>query len=123
MPVKSQVVEIVVSQLDWYIINQVKKLRKKRGISQDYLSVQMGFSEKFIGSIENPTLNARFNIRHLNLLAKVLECSLWDLLPEKPLENDLIKIKIKRSAILTKAGTQSKKTKIEVLEIRPFKTR
>ncbi|MBS1682220.1 MAG: helix-turn-helix transcriptional regulator [Bacteroidetes bacterium] len=120
---KSQVVEITISQLDWYVINQVKKLRRKKGLSQSDLSVEMGFSEKLIGSVENPTLNARFNIRHLNLLAKALDCTLWDLIPEKPFDNDLVKIKIKKSARITKAGSTSSKTEFEILEVKPLKNR
>jgi transcriptional regulator with XRE-family HTH domain len=120
---KSQILDVTISQLDWYIINQVKKLRKKKGISQSALSVEMGFSEKLIGSIENPTLSARFNIRHLNLLAKALDCTLWDLFPEKPLENDLVVVKIKRAPMLTKSGASTSKTKFEILEIKPIKNR
>jgi transcriptional regulator with XRE-family HTH domain len=118
---KSQIVEVTISQLDWYIINQVKKLRKKKGLSQTDLSIEMGFSEKLIGGVENPTLNTRFNIRHLYLLAKALKCTLWELLPEKPLENDLIKIRIKRVPILSKAGKQTKKTTFEIVDIKPVK--
>jgi len=117
----AQIIEVAVSQLDWYIINQVKKLRKKKGISQDNLSVRMGFSEKLVGSIENPTLGARYNIRHLNLLAKALECTIWDLLPEEPLENDMVKLKIKRWHKTNKDGTLSTKTEMEILEIKPKK--
>jgi transcriptional regulator with XRE-family HTH domain len=120
---KSQILEVRISYLDWYVINQVRKLRMKKGISQDELSVKIGFSEKFISSIENPTLPSRFNIRHLNLLAKALGCNLWDLLPEKPLEYDIVKIRIKKQPIVTKKGEVSSKTKTEVLEIKPEKSR
>lgn len=121
MAAKSQIVEVTISQLDWYVINQVKKLRKKKGLSQSGLSVEMGFSEKLIGSIENPTLTARFNIRHLNLLAKALDCTLWELVPEKPLDNDLITIKIKRVPIMTTTGRSTNKTRFEIVEFKPAK--
>src|SRR6267154_1839978 len=109
MASKSKIIEIIISELDWYVINQSRKLRKKKGISQSHLSVMMGFSEKLIGSIENPTLNAKFNIRHLNLLAKALNCSLWELLPEKTLDHDLVKIRIKKSPMISKSGESTSK--------------
>lgn len=118
---KDHIIEVEMSRLDLYIIDKVRELRESKSISQDNLSVLMGFSEKLIGSIENPTLGAKYNIRHLNLLAQALECSLWDLLPQKPLEEDLVKVKIKRSKKLNKDGTKSKRTLIEIIEIKPIK--
>jgi transcriptional regulator with XRE-family HTH domain len=115
---KGQIVEITISQLDWHLINQVKKLRKEKGISQADLSVKMGFSEKLIGSIENPTLKAKYNISHLNLLARALDCSIHDLLPSKPFENDLVKLKIKRSHKLGSNGKPSLKSTLEVVEMK-----
>lgn len=120
---KSQTIEITLSQLDWHIINQVKKLRKRLKISQDELSVKMGFSEKLVGSIENPTLPSKYNIRHLNLIAKALGCTLYDLIPEQPLDYDLVKIKVKRSPMTTKNGKPSAKTKLEILEVKPLQGR
>lgn len=116
-----QTKEVVISRLDLYIINRVKELREAKGISQDNLSVRVGFSEKFIGSVENPTLGAKYNIRHLNLLAKALDCSLRDLLPEKPFEDDLVKVKVKRSKGINKDGTRSKKTQTEIVDVQPVK--
>lgn len=115
---KGQIIEITISQLDWYLINQVKKLRKEKGISQADLSVKMGFSEKLIGSIENPTLKAKYNISHLNLLAKALGCTITDLLPSKPFEYDLVKLKVKRIHKLGGNGKPSPKTTLEVIEVK-----
>lgn len=120
---KSQIVEVVISQLDWYIINRVRELRKEKGISQSELSVEMGFSEKLIGSVENPTLTAKFNIRHLNLLAISLKCSLWDIVPKEPFASDMVRVKIKRVTRLAKNGTSTGKTDFEILEVRAIKRR
>jgi transcriptional regulator with XRE-family HTH domain len=120
---KTQILEVIMSQLDWYVINQVKKIRRSKGISQADLSVKMGFSEKLVGSIENPTLKAKYNVSHLNTLAKALECTIHDLIPSIPFELDLIQLKIKRSFKVSKDGKPSKKTTLEVVEIRPFKSR
>lgn len=120
---KSEIIEVTISQLDWHIINQVKTLRKKKGISQDNLSVKIGFSEKFIGSIENPTAKKRFNIGHLNLLAKALDCSLWDLVPETPFAEDYIKVKVRRTALPNDGKKLKGKTRLEILEAKPIKNR
>ncbi|MBT1696070.1 helix-turn-helix transcriptional regulator [Fulvivirgaceae bacterium PWU4] len=121
MGAKEQIKEVIISRLDLYIINRVKELREKKNISQDNLSVRMGFSEKFVGSVENPTLGAKYNIRHLNLLAKSLDCTLWDLLPKEPFDDDLVKVKIKRSKGINKDGSKSKRTQIEIVDIQPLK--
>lgn len=121
MGAKEQTKEIIISRLDLYIINRVKELREKKNISQDNLSVRMGFSEKFVGSVENPTLGAKYNIRHLNLLAKSLDCTLWDLLPKEPFDDDLVRVKIKRSKGINKDGSKSKRTQIEIIDIQPVK--
>lgn len=55
----------------------------------------MGLSEGAISKIENPRQQAKYNIRHLNLLAKALKCNPSDLLPDKPLKYDMIIAKIK----------------------------
>ncbi|MBL0741075.1 helix-turn-helix transcriptional regulator [Chryseolinea lacunae] len=117
---KGQILEITISQLDWYLINQVKKLRKQKGISQADLSVKMGFSEKLVGSIENPTLSARYNVSHINLLAKALNCNIHDLLPVKAFSADFLKLKVKRTHKLSRDGKPSKKTVLEVIDIIPL---
>ena len=61
----------IVSALDLYVTQEIKKRRKQLNISQMELSVDMGFSEKLIGNMENLAFNSKFSIRHLNLAAKV----------------------------------------------------
>jgi transcriptional regulator with XRE-family HTH domain len=72
------------SEIDKYVIEKVKELRIDRKLSQEKLSLLMGFSEGFIGNVENPRLKEKYNIKHLNLLALVLKCSPKDLLPQEP---------------------------------------
>jgi hypothetical protein len=83
----------------------------------------MGFSEKFIGSIENPTLKARYNISHLNLLAKALGCAIHELIPPKPFDNDIIKLRVRRSIVLNSDGQPTKKTVLDVFEIKAVKAK
>jgi transcriptional regulator with XRE-family HTH domain len=62
------VIEIVLVHLDFLIIEQVRKLRLKSGLSQMKLAHKVGVSEGFIGNIENQKNPAKHNIR---LLAKI----------------------------------------------------
>lgn len=120
---KSEIIEVTISQLDWHIISRVKKLRKDKKISQDALSVKMGFSEKFLGNIENPTIKTKFNISHLNLLSKALDCTLWDLVPETPFDNDEIKLRIRRTILPSKNSKGAGKTTLEIIDSKPVKNK
>jgi len=70
--------------LDTYVINQVKEMRIARGISQAVLAIKLGVSATFIADIENPKKDKKYNVSHLNRLAKAFECSPRDFLPELP---------------------------------------
>lgn len=73
------------SELDLYIVNKVKQLRLENNMSQAVLAIKLEVSDAFIGQIENPKHRAKYNIAHINKLAKIFECSPRDFLPEKPL--------------------------------------
>ncbi|MDP9040971.1 MAG: helix-turn-helix domain-containing protein [Bacteroidota bacterium] len=73
------------TKIDQYIVSQVRKLRTEAGFSQEHLAVHLGLSTGFIGHIESPNFRAKYNIEHLNSLAKLFKCSPRDFLPEKPL--------------------------------------
>ena len=45
----------------------------------------IGVSKGFIGMAESPKYNIKYNINHINEIAKFLGCSPRDFLPEKPL--------------------------------------
>jgi hypothetical protein len=42
-------------------------------------------SNGFIGNAESPIKRAKYNLQHINEIAKVFECSPKDLMPQKPL--------------------------------------
>jgi transcriptional regulator with XRE-family HTH domain len=73
------------SNIEQYIINAVKERRIAKGISQRELAYLLDVSTGFIGDIENPKYRAKYNLNHINELAKILECSPKDFFPEKPL--------------------------------------
>lgn len=73
------------AEIEKYVIQQVKLRRIELGISQADLAYKMEVSEGFIGNIENPNYPEKYNLRHINKLAKVLKCSPKDFLPDKSL--------------------------------------
>jgi transcriptional regulator with XRE-family HTH domain len=115
---ENEIIELVISEIDLYVINKVRAMRVPKELSQVRLSILMGLAEGAIGKIENPKERAKYNIRHLNLLAKALQCSPKDFLPEKPLRNDLVKVamKIRRNKKPTKGEENFEIITIEALE-------
>jgi len=73
------------SKLDYYAIKKVKERRNVLGLSQADLSFELGVSIGFIGQVESPNYPAHYNLRHLNEIAKILKCSLYDFLPRDPI--------------------------------------
>ena len=75
----------MLTKIDTYIISRVKEKRIKKGFSQSQLAFEMELPTSFIAMIESGKYNKKYNSAHLNELAKILECSPKDFLPEKPL--------------------------------------
>lgn len=73
------------AQIELYVIQKVKEMRTENGFTQASLAEALGYSEGFIGHIENPKRRDKYNIRHLNEIAKLFGCSIKDFFPEKPL--------------------------------------
>lgn len=87
--------EIVISDLDYLIIQRVIELRINSNpyLDQVTLSQKIGVSEGYIGKIENPKERAKFNIRLLGKVATALNLdSYQQLLPKDLPKNDLVKI-------------------------------
>jgi transcriptional regulator with XRE-family HTH domain len=74
-----------IEPVEQYVIDIVRDLRTSKGISQQRLALELGVSKSFISSVESKNFPGKYNIRHLNILAKVFGCSPRDFLPEKPL--------------------------------------
>jgi len=73
------------SKIDLYVINKVKEKRVEKDLSQADLANELGMSVGFIGKVESSKYPSHYNIKHLNQLAKILECSPQDFLPKKAL--------------------------------------
>ena len=73
----------ILTPIEQYVVDVVKKKRIQKGYSQKELAYQLDKSLGFIGDVENPKERAKYNLNHINELAKIFECSPKDFLPEK----------------------------------------
>ncbi|WP_325527184.1 helix-turn-helix transcriptional regulator [Chitinophaga sp.] len=73
------------TEIDLYVIGKVKERRKELNISQLALSQQLGAADSFVSNVESSKYRTKYNVRHLNELAKIFKCSPKDFWPEKPL--------------------------------------
>ncbi len=73
------------SAFDQYVSATVRKERMAQGVSQATLAYGIGVSDGFISQVESPRHRAKYNLNHLNEIARFLGCSPRDFLPEKPL--------------------------------------
>ena len=71
------------TNIEQYVINKIKEIRIEKGFSQEDIASILDTSRGFIGQIESPNHAAKYNLNHINILAKELKCSPKDFLPEK----------------------------------------
>ncbi|WP_207536287.1 helix-turn-helix domain-containing protein [Desertivirga arenae] len=71
------------TEIEQYVIDQVKKIRISKGVSQAKLSHLIDLSVGFIGHVENPKHIAKYNLNHLNRISKVLDVPFKDFFPDK----------------------------------------
>ena len=74
------------SPLELYVSKKAKEHRLAKGWSLRYLADCMNVSHTFIKNIEDPESDKAYNLDHINMLAKVFECKISDLLPTYPLD-------------------------------------
>lgn len=72
------------SEIEEYVINSVRQKRIEKDMSQGYLASLLGVSKSFLSDIETPKSRAKYNLNHINELAKIFDCSPKDFLPEQP---------------------------------------
>lgn len=70
------------SEIESYIVKEVRKRRLKLKMSQQYIADCLNLSRSFIKSVESPKTDKAYNVDHINELAKILGCSPKDFWPE-----------------------------------------
>ena len=76
---------ILNTEIELYVINKVKEMRIKANLSQKELAFKLDLSVGFLGHIESPKKPAKYNLNHINELAKIFNCSPQDFLPKQSL--------------------------------------
>lgn len=71
--------------IEIYVIEQVRRMRLEERVSQAMLAYGIGVTKGFIGQVESSKHAAKYNLNHLNELAKYFNCSLADFFPKEPL--------------------------------------
>lgn len=74
------------SEFDLLVIENVKRLRIERKMSQAVFAVLLGVSDAFVGQIESPKSRSKYSVEQLNYLANIFNCSPRDFLPEKAIK-------------------------------------
>ena len=72
------------SDIDIYIMNEVRKKREALEMSQETLSFKIGKTHSFVSNVES-NVEKKYNCTHLNSIAKILKCSPKDFFPQDPL--------------------------------------
>ena len=71
------------TEIEKHIIEKVKLMRKEHGLSQLELSQKLDLNDSFISHVESASKRAKYNINHLNQIAKILNCSPKDFWPDE----------------------------------------
>lgn len=71
------------TQIEQYVINTVRKKRLLKELSQIDLAHLLNVSPGFIGKVESTKYESKYNLNHINKLAKIFNCSPKSFLPQK----------------------------------------
>ena len=82
--------KILKTEIELFITNKVKELRKANNIGQKKLSLELRLSISFVGRAENPYSKAKYNLNHLNEIARFFNVPFSYFFPETHLEKDCI---------------------------------
>lgn len=89
------IIEIITSELDFYIMEKIRELRIKAGLDQVDLAQKIGVSEGYIGNIENPKHSAKVNMRMLARIATALEVPSYNVFfPSQIFSFDMVRIQL-----------------------------
>ena len=58
------------TEIELYVINKVKELRKAANLSQEKLSLELKLDSSFVGHAERLKREEKYNLNHINEIAK-----------------------------------------------------
>ena len=71
--------------IDQFVIDRVREMRKEHNMTQREFADAINLSSGYVGDIEARRGSVKYSLFHINEIAKVFKCSIWELLPEYPL--------------------------------------
>lgn len=77
------------SEIELFVSQKVREYRTKNNWSYDYLGDCINISGSFIFRAESPDSDKAFNLDHIDALARVFKCQVWDLLPRYSVNDPL----------------------------------
>jgi transcriptional regulator with XRE-family HTH domain len=83
------------TKFEQFVINKVREKRLEMNLSQDDVALMLDLSRGYIGQVESLNHPAKYNMNHINQLAKELKCSPKDFFPDKPTVEPLKKRKLR----------------------------
>lgn len=78
------------TEIEFFVINKVKEYRIAAKMSQRELCTELRLSPTYVFRAESPKYSVKYNLNHLNELAKVLGCSVADFMPAPFVKQDTI---------------------------------
>jgi transcriptional regulator with XRE-family HTH domain len=94
-----------IAPIDQYVIDFVRELRIKKELTQEDIGNIVELSRSFVSDIESNNSRAKYNIRHINILADHFGISPREFLPKDAMPVDFIKDK-KTSKPIKKASSK-----------------
>lgn len=82
-------IKVMKSAIELYVSQKVREYRLKNNWSYKYLGDCINVSGSFIHAAESPNNETKFNLNHIDALARVFDCSIWKLLPEYSVNDQL----------------------------------
>ena len=110
---------VEISEMDYLLICHVRDLREEIGLTQLQLSQKMKLADGFVSKVETLVERAKYNVRHLPLLAKAFDCEIKDLFPNQTPKYDLVKLTLLRTNRINRDGSVSTKKETKVIKIQP----
>lgn len=124
---QEEVIEIIISQLDFYLIEKVRDMRVNATpyISQVSLSQKLDLSEGFVSKVENLKERSKYNIRLVNRIVNVFNLNSYsDLFPSEVIKNDIVRMRIKLFKNIKSPGSNSEneisKKSYKIISINPL---
>lgn len=111
-----------ITELEFLIIEKVKHIRIRKGISKMELSEAIGVSKSFVGKVESYAHPDKYNFKHLYRISKTLKLkSLRDLIPGEIPNHEDIEIIYEMVPKTNKDGSASKQLESKIIKIEPIK--